>query len=163
MRRSIGMAMIEMIIMSPMPPMPPMPLMPLILLMLLCIASNASNASRSRGFSEGRFKPRPNERRRRPPLPVPVTTSRHNQESKYHRHIPIVKDNTAMSSSTLFKIAGGILLALPLGHTKMYLDVIAPGLGALGASGGAYASKVSWNQANGYFITSGISAPPPLV
>jgi ethanolamine transporter EutH len=62
-----------------------------------------------------------------------------------------------MSSSALFRIAGGIFLLIPVGHTKMFLDVIAPGLEALGASPSAYASKVSWNQANGYFITSGIS------
>jgi hypothetical protein len=63
-----------------------------------------------------------------------------------------------MSASTLFKIAGGIFLILPVGHTQMYLEVNAPGLKSLGASPAAYASKVSWTQANGYFITAGIHA-----
>ena len=62
-----------------------------------------------------------------------------------------------MSSSTLFKIAGGIFAILPLGHTTFYRDLIVPGLKPSGASPGAYASKVSWNQANGYFITTGIA------
>jgi len=66
-----------------------------------------------------------------------------------------------MSSSTLFKLAGGIFLLIPLGHTQMYLDVLVPGFKSLGASPSAYASKVSWNQANGYFITSGTSLPYP--
>ncbi|KIM98160.1 hypothetical protein OIDMADRAFT_182499 [Oidiodendron maius Zn] len=61
-----------------------------------------------------------------------------------------------MSSSTLFKIAGGLFLALPLGHTQMYLDVLVPHLQPLGAIPGAYASKVSWTQANGYFITTAL-------
>lgn len=61
-----------------------------------------------------------------------------------------------MSSSTLFKTAAGVFLALPIGHTKMYYDVLAPHLQPLGGITGAYSSKVSWTQANGYFITSGI-------
>jgi len=61
-----------------------------------------------------------------------------------------------MSSRVLFNIAGGIFLLLPAGHTQMYLAVLAPGLNALGASPAAYASKISWNQANGYFITSAL-------
>lgn len=60
-----------------------------------------------------------------------------------------------MSASTLFKIAGGIFIIIPVGHVQMYLEVNAPGLKSLGASPAAYASKVSWNQANGYFITVG--------
>jgi hypothetical protein len=64
-----------------------------------------------------------------------------------------------MSSSTLFKIAGGIFAILPLGHTIFYRDIIVPNLNPSGASEGAYASKVSWNQANGYFITTGIAPP----
>jgi len=64
-----------------------------------------------------------------------------------------------MSSSTLFKLAGGIFLLIPVGHTQMYLEILAPGLKSLGVSPSAYASKVSWNQANGYFITSGTSLP----
>jgi hypothetical protein len=60
-----------------------------------------------------------------------------------------------MSSRLLFNIAGGIFLLIPAGHTQMYLEVLAPGLNAPGASPAVYASKVSWNQANGYFITSG--------
>lgn len=62
-----------------------------------------------------------------------------------------------MSSSTLFKIAGGLFLAFPLGHTQMYLNVLVPHLQPLAAIPGAYASKVSWIQANGYFITTGTS------
>jgi hypothetical protein len=65
-----------------------------------------------------------------------------------------------MSSSLLFNIAGGIFLVIPLGHAMMYLEVLAPGLKSLGASPSAYASKVSWIQANGYFITSGTRLPP---
>jgi hypothetical protein len=61
-----------------------------------------------------------------------------------------------MSSPTLFKTAAGLLIALPLGHTKMYFDVISPHLQPLGGSVGAFSSKVSWTQANGYFIISGI-------
>lgn len=60
-----------------------------------------------------------------------------------------------MSSATLFKIAAGIMAALPLGHTQMYFDTLAPHLQPLGGAPGAYASKVSWTQANGYFITTG--------
>ena len=64
------------------------------------------------------------------------------------------RESIAMSSSTLFKIAGGIFLLIPLGHTQMYLEVLAPGLKSLGASPAAYASNVSWSSANvsGRFI-----------
>src|SRR3954469_19736411 len=63
-----------------------------------------------------------------------------------------------MSSSSLLTLAGTIFLLIPLGHTKMYFDVLHPGLRALGAAPAAYASKVSWNQANGYFVASGMSS-----
>jgi hypothetical protein len=60
-----------------------------------------------------------------------------------------------MSSSTLFNTAGAIFLLIPIGHIQMYFDVLSPGLQTLSDSPAAYASKVSWNQANGYFLTSG--------
>lgn len=66
--------------------------------------------------------------------------------------------NNILSSSALFKIAGGLFLTLPLGHTKMFSDVLVPQLKGLGGAPGAFASKVSWNQANGYFITTGKSS-----
>jgi hypothetical protein len=66
-----------------------------------------------------------------------------------------------MSSSNLFNIAGSIFAVLPVGHTIFYRDIIVPGLKPSGASEGAYASKVSWNQANGYFITTGIQFLSP--
>jgi len=67
-----------------------------------------------------------------------------------------------MSSSNLFNIAGSIFAVLPVGHTIFYRDVIVPSLKPSSASDGAYASKVSWNQANGYFITTGIIAPQSI-
>lgn len=63
----------------------------------------------------------------------------------------------SVSSATLFKVAGVIFLGLPIGHTQMYNDVLGPGLGPLGDTVAAYASKVSWNQANGYFLATGKS------
>ncbi len=45
---------------------------------------------------------------------------------------------------------------MPIGHTQMAMDVVWPGLKALGGGPAAYSSKVSWTQANGYFITSGL-------
>ena len=60
----------------------------------------------------------------------------------------------------LFKIAGSIFALLPVGHTKMAMDVLYPGLRALGDTPAAYSSKVSWTQANGYFITAGKSTSP---
>jgi hypothetical protein len=63
-----------------------------------------------------------------------------------------------MSASNLFNIAGSIFAVLPVGHTIFYRDIIVPSLKPSGASEGAYASKVSWNQANGYFITTGINS-----
>ncbi|PSS08967.1 hypothetical protein M430DRAFT_37111 [Amorphotheca resinae ATCC 22711] len=61
-----------------------------------------------------------------------------------------------MSSSTLFNTAGAIFLLIPIGHIQMYFDVLSPGLQTLSDSPAAYASKVSWNQANGYFLTSAL-------
>jgi hypothetical protein len=79
-----------------------------------------------------------------------------------HVNQPITKiiKTFAMSSSTLLKIAAGILLITPIGHTRMYFDEMSRDLGTLGPSLGAFASKVSWHQANGYFITTGITSSP---
>jgi hypothetical protein len=64
-----------------------------------------------------------------------------------------------MSAPLLFKIAGGIFCLIPVGHTQMANDIVWPGLKTLGAAPAAYSSKVSWTQANGYFITSGNILP----
>jgi hypothetical protein len=64
-----------------------------------------------------------------------------------------------MSAPLLFKIAGGLFCLIPIGHTQMANDVIWPGLKTLGGAPAAYSSKVSWTQANGYFITSGLLCP----
>lgn len=61
----------------------------------------------------------------------------------------------SVTPSALFKIAGIIFLGIPVGHTQMYNDTLAPGLVPLGNALAAYAAKVSWNQANGYFLTTG--------
>jgi len=60
-----------------------------------------------------------------------------------------------MSSSTLFRIAGGILLIMPIGHVRMAYDTINPGLQSLGDSNGAFSSKTAWASLNGYFIATG--------
>jgi hypothetical protein len=62
-----------------------------------------------------------------------------------------------MSSSTLLKVAGTIFAILPIGHTQMAIEIIYPGLKSLGSSPAANSSKNSWNQANGYFLISGLS------
>ena len=66
------------------------------------------------------------------------------------------RDSLKMSAPLLFQIAGGVFCLLPIGHTQMANDVVWPGLKALGGTKAAYSSKVSWTQANGYFIISGV-------
>jgi hypothetical protein len=67
-----------------------------------------------------------------------------------------------MSAPLLFKISAGIFALMPIGHTQMAMDLVYPGLKALGDTPAAYSSKTSWTQANGYFITSGSLIPLPL-
>ncbi|KAG9244440.1 hypothetical protein BJ878DRAFT_542281 [Calycina marina] len=60
-----------------------------------------------------------------------------------------------MSSSLLFNITGVIFAVLPIPHTQMFMAVLKPGLrGANGPS--SMAAAISWNQANGYFITTAL-------
>ena len=64
-----------------------------------------------------------------------------------------------MSAPLLFTIAGVTFVLLPIGHTHMANAIVFPGLQTLGGATAAYSSKVSWTQANGYFITSGLRLP----